>query len=166
VLPLRCLRTLWQLASSLLLPSSRSSSSRHHTAAAAAAGGSSRGRMVPSGAQLYDFLCVLLLLGAAGMLSLIKPGVIYYWMKDITSEFLKIQVIFTALEILDKILSNFGVDVLEALSSTCTLFTRNSIGLGPLVSDLLVALLLITAHGSVLMCQVGLICLVLLMLQG
>jgi hypothetical protein len=34
------------------------------------------------------------------------------------------------------------------------------------VSDLLVAFLLITAHGSVLMCQVGLICLVLLMLQG
>jgi hypothetical protein len=54
-----------------------------------------------------------------------------------------------------QILSNFGVDVLEALSSTCTLFTRHSIGLGPLVSDLLVAFLLITAHGSVLMCQVG-----------
>jgi hypothetical protein len=62
--------------------------------------------MVPSGAQLYDFLCVLLLLGAVGMLSLIKPGVIYYWMKDITSEFLKIQVIFTALEILDKVRHN------------------------------------------------------------
>ncbi|KAF6254233.1 eukaryotic membrane protein family-domain-containing protein [Scenedesmus sp. NREL 46B-D3] len=74
-------------------------------------------------------------------------------MKDITSEFLKIQLIFTALEILDKILSNFGVDVLEALSSTCTLFTRHSIGLGPLASDLLVAFLLITAHGGVLMCQ-------------
>jgi hypothetical protein len=55
-----------------------------------------------------------------------------------------------------QILSNFGVDVLEALSSTCTLFTRHSIGLGPLVSDLLVAFLLITAHGSVLMCQVRL----------
>jgi hypothetical protein len=104
VLPLRCLRTLWQLASSLLLPNicSSSSSSRHRPAAAAAAGGG-RDRMVPSGAQLYDFLCVLLLLGAVGMLSLIKPGVIYYWMKDITSEFLKIQVIFTALEILDKV---------------------------------------------------------------
>jgi hypothetical protein len=95
VLPLRCLRTMWQLCSSLLLPSMRS---RQRAAAAG-----SRGRMVPSGAQLYDFLCVLLLLGAVSMLSLIKPGVIYYWMKDITSEFLKIQVIFTALEILDKV---------------------------------------------------------------
>jgi hypothetical protein len=95
------LRTIWQLASSLLLPSTRSSS-RQRGAATAAAGGS-RARNVPSGAQLYDFLCVLLLLGAVGMLSLIKPGVIYYWMKDITSEFLKIQVLFTALEILDKV---------------------------------------------------------------
>jgi hypothetical protein len=35
----------------------------------------------------------------------------------------------------------------------------HSIGLGPLVSDLLVAFLLITAYGSVLMCQVRLFCL-------
>lgn len=54
-----------------------------------------------------------------------------------------------------QILSNFGVDVLEALSSTCTLYTQSSIGLMQLLSDLLVAFLLITAHGSVLMCQVG-----------
>eukprot|EP00878_Enallax_costatus_P033306 GHUV01036719.1.p1 GENE.GHUV01036719.1~~GHUV01036719.1.p1 ORF type:complete len:123 (+),score=33.20 GHUV01036719.1:290-658(+) len=59
--------------------------------------------MLP-GAQLYDLMCVLLLLAAVGVLSQIKPGVIYYWMKDITSEFLKIQVIFTALEILDKVI--------------------------------------------------------------
>jgi hypothetical protein len=54
-----------------------------------------------------------------------------------------------------QILSNFGVDVLEALSSTCTLYTQSSIGFMQLLSDLLVAFLLITAHGSVLMCQVG-----------
>jgi hypothetical protein len=57
-----------------------------------------------TGAQLYDLLCVLLLLGAVTVLSQIKPGVIYYWMKDITSEFLKIQVLFNALEILDKVI--------------------------------------------------------------
>lgn len=57
-----------------------------------------------------------------------------------------------------QILSNFGVDVLEALSSTCTLFTRHSIGLTQLVADFAVALLLITAHGCVLMCQVGVVC--------
>jgi hypothetical protein len=55
-----------------------------------------------------------------------------------------------------QILANFGVDVLEALSGTCTLYTQSNIGLMQLLSDMLVAFLLITAHGSVLMCQVGL----------
>jgi hypothetical protein len=36
----------------------------------------------------------------------------------------------------------------------CSAGIAYCIGLGPLVSDLLVAFLLITAHGSVLMCQV------------
>jgi hypothetical protein len=211
VLPLRCLWALWQLLRGLLLlPRSRRGQP----------GSSARPALLP-GAQLYDLLCAVLMLGALCVLSQIKPGVLYYWMKDITSEFLKIQVLFTALEILDKvsphcrsveaftagkwpdsiriksgvllsqqvslgplltpsrkftlpctrrirgecmvlllllptqILSNFGVDVLEALSSTCTLYTQSSIGLMQLLSDLLVAFLLITAHGSVLMCQVG-----------
>eukprot|EP00877_Chromochloris_zofingiensis_P002785 jgi/Chrzof1/12507/Cz06g36230.t1 len=74
-------------------------------------------------------------------------------MKDITSEFLKIQVLFSALEILDKILCNFGVDVLEALSSTCTLFCRHRTGAAQLASDAAVAFILVTAHGAVLMCQ-------------
>jgi hypothetical protein len=46
---------------------------------------------------------------------------------------LKTQVIFTALEILDKVRTqqteeHTGVDVLKALSSTCKLFTRHSMG--------------------------------------
>jgi Eukaryotic membrane protein family len=45
------------------------------------------------------------------------------------------------------------VDVLEAVSGTCTLFTQGRIGLMPLVSDVVVALMLTTAHGAVLMCQ-------------
>ena len=76
VLPLRCIRTTWQLIAS-------------------------RRRL--AGAQLYDLLCALLLFTSVALLSFVRPGVIYYWMKDITSEFLKIQVIFTALEILDKV---------------------------------------------------------------
>eukprot|EP00775_Hariotina_reticulata_P010750 gene10750-10906_t len=142
ILPLRCLRSFWQLLSQLWLPGPRAAAGRR---------GSSGSRL--TGAQLYDLLCVLLLLGAVTVLSQIKPGVIYYWMKDITSEFLKIQVVFNALEILDKILSNFGVDVLEALSSTCTLFTRHDIGLMQLVWDMAVAFLIVTTHGGVLMCQ-------------
>jgi hypothetical protein len=47
------------------------------------------------------------------------------------------------------------VDVLEALSSTCTLYSQSSIGSLQLACDVGVAAALITAHGSVLMCQVG-----------
>jgi hypothetical protein len=102
VLPLRCLYALWRMLTHLLLPSRRS---RH-----AGGSGSNGGRppLLP-GAQLYDLLCALLMLGAVAVLSQIKPGVLYYWMKDITSEFLKIQVLFTALEILDKV--GGGVEV-------------------------------------------------------
>lgn len=109
VLPLRCLRTLWQLLTS---------ASRKNT------GGSSSSRMLP-GAQLYDLLCVLLLLAAVGMLSQIKPGVIYYWMKDITSEFLKIQVVFSALEILDKVSSGYPL-CKGAVPQTLTLLYNRS----------------------------------------
>jgi hypothetical protein len=93
VLPLRCLRALWQLPARLL------TGSRSNTNASTA----TRPQPLLPGAQLYDVLCVCLVLAAAAVLSLIKPGVIYYWMKDITSEFLKVQVLFTALEICDKV---------------------------------------------------------------
>lgn len=92
VLPLRCLRSMWQLLISL-----------SQSAIVGKRSSSSSSKAVLSGAQLYDLLCVMLLLAAVLMLSLIKPGVIYYWMKDITTEFLKIQVLFSALEILDKV---------------------------------------------------------------
>lgn len=52
-----------------------------------------------------------------------------------------------------QILCNFGVDVLEALSSTCTLFCRHRTGAAQLASDAAVAFILVTAHGAVLMCQ-------------
>lgn len=95
-LPLRCLYALWRMLTHLLLPSRRS----RHPGSSGSNGG--RPPLLP-GAQLYDLLCALLMLGAVAVLSQIKPGVLYYWMKDITSEFLKIQVLFTALEILDKV---------------------------------------------------------------
>lgn len=90
-LPLRCLWALCRMLTHLLLPGRRQPGSS-----------GSRPPLLP-GAQLYDLLCALLMLGAVVVLSQIKPGVLYYWMKDITSEFLKIQVLFTALEILDKV---------------------------------------------------------------
>lgn len=97
-LPLRCLWALCRMLTHLLLPGRRRS-------------GASRPPLLP-GAQLYDLLCALLMLGAVVVLSHIKPGVLYYWMKDITSEFLKIQVLFTALEILDKVRAGDGFSVI------------------------------------------------------
>ncbi|KIY93823.1 hypothetical protein MNEG_14139, partial [Monoraphidium neglectum] len=51
------------------------------------------------------------------------------------------------------IISNFGVDVLEALSGTCTLYSRRRIGAAQLVCDAFIAVLLVTAHAAVLMCE-------------
>jgi hypothetical protein len=52
-----------------------------------------------------------------------------------------------------QILSNFGVDVLEALSGTCTLYSRRRIGAAQLAADAAIAFLLVTAHAAVLMCE-------------
>jgi hypothetical protein len=82
LLPLRCLRALLR--------------------AARARGKPAAGGRLLAGHQLYDVVCTCLLVSAAGALTLLRPGYIYYWMKDITSEFLKTSVLFNALEILDK----------------------------------------------------------------
>lgn len=55
------------------------------------------------GNQLFDIVCLAILLAAAVCMCRLRPGFIYYWMKDITSEFLKIQVVYSALEIADKV---------------------------------------------------------------
>jgi hypothetical protein len=83
LLPLRCLRALYNVATSRGRPDSGC-------------------RLLP-GHQLYDVIASALLVAAAACLTLLRPGLIYYWMKDITSEFLKIHVLFNALEILDKV---------------------------------------------------------------
>jgi hypothetical protein len=98
---------VWQALTHLLLPGRRSRQ--------AGSSSSSRPSLLP-GAQLYDVLCALLMLGAVVVLNHIKPGVLYYWMKDITSEFLKIQVLFTALEILDKVGCTAAIGWWEACS--------------------------------------------------
>jgi hypothetical protein len=92
LLPLRCFWALLTLASA---PSARARTK----AATYAPGG---GRLLP-GNQLYDLACVALLGASLWTLLLLPPGRIYYWMKDVISEFLRIQVLFTALELLDKV---------------------------------------------------------------
>lgn len=105
------------------------------------------------GSRLFDLMCAAIVLAATTCLRMLKPGSIYYWMKDITGEFLKLQVVFTGLDICDKVLSNFGVDVLEALSGTCTLFTMGKATLPALLSDCVVCFCVTLLHGLVLMCQ-------------
>ncbi|MEW5313469.1 MAG: hypothetical protein WDW38_005035 [Sanguina aurantia] len=105
------------------------------------------------GPQLYDILCLLILLAATAMLRLVKPGLIYYWMKDITSEFLKLSVISAALEIAEKILGNFGIDVLKALSGTCGQLVAGKRASWHAATDAAVALMVVTLHALVLMSQ-------------
>lgn len=105
------------------------------------------------GSQLFDLLSLALLLLNVAAVRMINPGLVYYWMKDITSQFLKIQVVFSALEIFDKILGNFGVDVLEALSGTCTLVSSGTGSVWQLLSDFLIAACISGFHTVVLMCQ-------------
>lgn len=56
-----------------------------------------------SGPQLYDLLCLAILVGVSWALISFHTGTLYFWLKDLTNEFLKLQVIFTALEIADKV---------------------------------------------------------------
>ncbi|KXZ44340.1 hypothetical protein GPECTOR_69g433 [Gonium pectorale] len=106
-----------------------------------------------SGSQLYDMVCLGLLCCATAVLRAVRPGSIYYWLKDITSEFLKMSVLSTAFDMLDKILSNFGNDVLEALSGTCTQWLAGRKRGLQLAADAGVAGALITLHALTLMCQ-------------
>ena len=74
VLPLRALRALQQAA---------------------------RGAMTAS--HLYDALRLSIWLVAGALLSHVQAGRIYFWMKDITPEFLKIHALYYALEVLQKV---------------------------------------------------------------
>jgi len=51
-------------------------------------------------------------------------------------------------------LCNFGLDVLEALSGTCTLWVVGRKGTHHLVADALVAFMIVLLHAVILMCQV------------
>jgi len=125
-------------------------------AAAEAAAAAERARRTLGGDQLFDFLCVLIFTLACGALWRLDAGAMYFWLKDLTQEFLKLSIIYSSLEILDKILCSFGVDTLEALSATCTLYTTGDHQRGRarhLAADTAVAALLVSAHAVILMCQ-------------
>lgn len=55
------------------------------------------------GDQLFDMLCAGMFLAVVVFLWHLKAGVIYFWVKELTQEFLKLSVLHTALELGDKV---------------------------------------------------------------
>lgn len=120
------------------------------------------------GPQLYDGLCLVITGCAAWALVEFHTGTLYFWLKDLTNEFLKLQVIFTALEIADKVcvaskskhvqlafmylschqaLCNFGVDAFEALLGTCcAVVAHPTRAWKALTADVVVAALTVYGH--------------------
>ncbi|KAL4458618.1 hypothetical protein ABPG75_013483 [Micractinium tetrahymenae] len=107
------------------------------------------------GDQLFDLLCAGMSLGVVLFLWNLNAGTLYFWMKDLTQELLKLSVLYTALELSDKICCSFGVDVLEALAASCTQLAAGwSRGAAfALATDVVVASLLLALHGATLMSQ-------------
>jgi hypothetical protein len=116
-----------------------------------------RKRAALRGDQIYDLLCALMFAFVVTFLWKLKAGSIYYWVKDLTQEFLKLSVLQTALELSDKICCSFLVDVLEALAASCTALAAqpqwSTSHAFNVMSDAAVALALLTAHGATLMAQ-------------
>ncbi len=107
------------------------------------------------GDQIYDLICASIFVIVTLFLWHIQAGAIYFWVKEMTHEFLKLSVLHTALELGDKICCSFGIDVLEALAASCTMLSTNpTIGNARhVVADAMVALMLLLAHAGALMCQ-------------
>ena len=114
-------------------------------------------RLQLRGDQIYDLLCAAMFAIVVVFLWTLKAGSIYYWVKDMTQEFLKLSVLQTALELSDKICCSFLVDVLEALAASCTSLASAPRWTASLsfnvASDAVVALALLLAHGTVLMSE-------------
>ena len=138
---------------------------------------------------LFDVLCALIFVVATAALCAVPAGSLYFWMKvgrgrtparaptrrarpprspapfllspsqDMTQEFLKLHVIYTAVEIFDRIGCSFAVDALDALSGTCALAAAAPPGraraarLPALAGDAALAAALVVGHGLVLMCH-------------
>jgi hypothetical protein len=109
------------------------------------------------GDQLFDVLCATMFSVVVAFLWNLRAGSIYFWVKDLTQEFLKISVLQTALELSDKICCSFSIDLLVALAASCTHVVgagRGSWhGVMNLVTDAGMATVLVVAHGAALMSQ-------------
>lgn len=156
MLPLRVLKSLWVLVRVLF---SRFGFCTQPKTGKFQGKGSSPKKAYKSttlrGDQIYDLICISIFAVMVLFLWHIQAGAIYFWVKELTQEFLKLSVLHTALELGDKICCSFGVDVLEALAASCTSLSakpspRNYVHVA---SDATVALLLLLSHAGVLMSQ-------------
>ena len=55
------------------------------------------------GDQLFDVICVGIHLVAVAALRRLDAGALYFWIKDLTQEFLKLSIIYSSVEIFDKV---------------------------------------------------------------
>lgn len=69
------------------------------------------------GDQLFDVLCVAIFAATVAFLRFLPAGTIYFWLKDLTQEFLKLHVVHSAVEIFDKVSG-------AALSCSCQTYSR------------------------------------------
>lgn len=87
------------------------------------------------GDQLFDIICVGIFMVTVLFLRHLNAGAIYFWIKDLTQEFLKLQVIYTAVELFDKVILhsisqrcnqavvNFGRRICWVWANSCGCFT-------------------------------------------
>ncbi len=62
-----------------------------------------RRKGVMRGDQLFDIITVGIFSATVLFLWSLNAGTIYFWMKDLTQEFLKLHVMYSALELGDKV---------------------------------------------------------------
>lgn len=101
LLPVRFLAAVVQLSVKVSLEQARQGLGLGHKSTGTS--GPLQGPAPISGPQLFDMLCVAIFVLTAAFLQSVNAGSIYYWMKDLTREFLKLQVIHAVLEILDRV---------------------------------------------------------------
>lgn len=116
MLPVRFACALGSLLAALL-PRGRANGARTGPGAKSGASGGLQGD------QLFDLLCVLIFGATLAFLRLLPAGSIYFWLKDLTQEFLKLHVVHSAVEIFDKVWWKEGgrgvPDVRRTTQSAC-----------------------------------------------
>lgn len=75
-----------------------------------------KGKSRLKGDQLFDIICVGIFLVTVLFLRHLNAGAIYFWIKDLTQEFLKLQVIYTAVELFDKVSSPYHCGCFDCLA--------------------------------------------------